>query len=221
VDIQYPVKELCREMSPPTVGARRKLKRLGRYLKGRPRVVSKFWFQGRQGAIDGHPGSGWAGCKKTAKPTSGGAIMVGAHLVKSWSSTQKSITLSSGEAELVAAVKTCTEVLGMVGLMEDWGAEHKGNVHVDSSAAIGTASRKGAGKMRHVRIGHLWIQEKAEDEDISMKKILGEENPADCMTKGLSRRKIDQFMEIMNQEAREGRAEKGLKAKEDGGGSES
>ena len=53
VDIQYPVKELCRETSSPTVGARRKLKRLARYLKGRPRVVSKFWFQGRQEAIDG------------------------------------------------------------------------------------------------------------------------------------------------------------------------
>ena len=58
---------------------------------------------------------------------------------------------------------------------------------------------------------------KAEGEDIPMKKVLGEENPADCMTKGLSRRKIDQFMETMNQEAREGRAEKGLNVKEDGG----
>ena len=45
-------------------------------------------------------------------------------------------------------------------LMEDWGIEHKGNVPVGSSAAIGAASRKGAGNMRHVRIGHLWIQEK-------------------------------------------------------------
>ena len=99
-------------MSSPTVGAVGKLKRLARYLKGMPRVVSKFWFQGRQEAIDGYSDSDWAGCKQTATPTIGGAIMVGAHLIKSWSSTQESITLSSGEAELVAAVETCTEVLG-------------------------------------------------------------------------------------------------------------
>ena len=37
-DLQYAVKEICRGMAPPTVGGRRKLKRLARYLLGGPRV---------------------------------------------------------------------------------------------------------------------------------------------------------------------------------------
>lgn len=38
-DIQYAVKELCRKMACPTRGNWKKLKRLARYLVGRPRMV--------------------------------------------------------------------------------------------------------------------------------------------------------------------------------------
>ena len=42
LDIQFAVKEICRAMSKPTLGDRRKLKRLARFLIGHPRVVSLF-----------------------------------------------------------------------------------------------------------------------------------------------------------------------------------
>ena len=46
-DIQYATKEVCRGMASPTLGDWRKLKRFGRYLKGKPRVVSRFEWQAR------------------------------------------------------------------------------------------------------------------------------------------------------------------------------
>ena len=55
-----------------------------------------------------------------------------------------------------------TEIIGFTQLAADWGDELAGHVFVDSSAAIGVARRKGCGKMRHVRVGQLWIQEKPE-----------------------------------------------------------
>ena len=88
--------------------------------------------------------------------------MAGKHLIKSWSSTQKNITLSSGEAELVAAVKMSTELIGILQLLEDWGVKREARVYVDSSAAIGITQRRGNGKLRHVKVGMLWIQEKVE-----------------------------------------------------------
>jgi hypothetical protein len=163
-DIQYAVKDICRGMATPTRGGWRKLKRLGRYLVGKPRAILRYDLQERQTKITGFSDSDWAGCKRTAKSTSGGIIMKGSHLIKSWSSTQKSITLSSGEAELVAAVKTCTGLIGISQLMRDWGKEVEGEVYVDSNAAIGTAMRRGNGKLRHVRVGILWIQEKVAEE---------------------------------------------------------
>ena len=183
------------------------MKRLGRYLVGRPRAVIRYDTQGEQDRLTGFSDSDWAGCKRTAKSTSGGIIMCGSHMIKSWSSTQKSITLSSGEAELVAAVKTCTELIGVTQLMKDWGREVEGEVYVDSSAAIGVAHRKGNGKLRHVRVGLLWIQERVEEGDIDVKKIDGEQNPADLLTQNVNIAKVERYIQIINEEFREGRAE--------------
>ena len=112
-DIQYAVKEVCREMSKPTVGGRRKMKRLGRYLVRRPRVVWKYGWQGRQDEMRVSTDSDWAGCSRTRESTSGGVAMIGSHLVKSWSRTQKAVALSSGEGEMIAFVKGMAEGLGM------------------------------------------------------------------------------------------------------------
>ena len=79
-DIQYAVKEICRGMSSPTIGDRNKMKRLARYLVGMPRVVSHFRNQYRADCIMGYSDSDWAGCKKTSRSTSGGAVMVGGAL---------------------------------------------------------------------------------------------------------------------------------------------
>ena len=136
--------------------------------------------------------------------------MRGSHWIKSWSSTQKNVTLSSGEAELVAAVKMSAELIGLAQLANDWGEEVEGHVHVDASAAIGIIGRRGCGKMRHVKVGMLWVQEKQEEGELKYKKVLGTENPGDLMTKYLGQKLIDKFMPALSQEFTEGRARSGL-----------
>ncbi len=76
-DIQYAVKEICRGMAKPTVGDRRKLKRLARFLVGKPRVVNEYNFQKAESEVWGFSDSDWAGCRRTARSTSGGIIMRG------------------------------------------------------------------------------------------------------------------------------------------------
>ena len=118
----------------------------------------------------------------------------------------KAISQSSGEAELVAAVKTCTELIGISQLMRDWGKEVEGEVYVDSNAAIGTAKRRGNGKLRHVRVGILWIQEKVEEEEFTLRKVPGEDNPADLLTKNVNAAKIEKYMYLIGEEFKDGRA---------------
>ena len=47
-DIAYSVKELARQMSSPRQGDMQRLKRLGRYLKGRPRLQQMYGWQKQQ-----------------------------------------------------------------------------------------------------------------------------------------------------------------------------
>ena len=105
-DIRFACKELCREMSAPSVGAWRALKKLCRYLKGHPTIVQRIPFGNEQsGALDVYVDSDWAGCATTRKSTNGGAIVWNGACLKTWSTTQTVVALSSGEAEYFAAVK--------------------------------------------------------------------------------------------------------------------
>ena len=111
---------------------------------------------------------------------------------------------------MVALIKASTEVIGMLQLSADWGDDWKGEVLVDSAAALGTVRRKGCGKLRHVRVGDLWVQEKEETGELKYRKVGGKANPADIGTKHLPERKIKEYMEEVGQRQIEGRAEGSL-----------
>ena len=198
-DIQYAAKEVCRGMAQPTKGDVKKLRRLARYLIEVPRVVWSFRYQGNCDQVQAYSDSDWAGCKRTARSTTGGAIVRGSHCIRTWSSTQKFVTLSSAEAELMAAVRATAEAIGIVQLAESWGVAAQASILVDSSAALAVVSRKGNGKLRHVKVGHLWIQEKASSGDVVYRKVRGECNPADLMTKYLPASKVLEFSDTLQQ----------------------
>ena len=85
--LQFPVTELCCCMSAPDVDAWSKLKRLVRYLVGRPRAVMKFDWQATPEVLDVYSDANWAGCKVSRKSTSGGTLMWGKVCLKSYSKT--------------------------------------------------------------------------------------------------------------------------------------
>ena len=97
-DIQFAVKELCRSMAKPMESSRRKLVRVAKYLLHRPRLVMKYVWQDPVEHITTFSDANWAGCIKSRKSTSGGSIMIGSHLINTWSKTQANIALSSAES---------------------------------------------------------------------------------------------------------------------------
>jgi hypothetical protein len=205
-DISQATKELCRRMSAPRAADVRALARVARYLAGAGRVVYEYPWQSRPG-LRVYTDSDFAGCVATRLSTSGGAVMLGTHLLKHWASTQKRITLSSGEAELGAVVRGFSEALGIQSVARDLGVELQPEVHADSSAAIGICRRSGIGKVRHLAVGQLWIQDLVRSGECSLHKVLGTENPADLMTKPLARAEIDGHLGRLGLSRAAGRAE--------------
>ena len=60
---------------------------------------------------------------------------MGSQLMKSWSSTQPVITLSSGEAELYGVVRAAANGLGYLSLLADFGIKIPMRVWTDSTAS--------------------------------------------------------------------------------------
>ena len=181
-DCQFAAKEICRWMSKPSEAAWAALKRLCRFLVGLPRLVYRYDFQ-EVNFVDVYTDTDWAGCPRTRKSTSGGCIMLNGHSIKTWSSTQTSVALSSGEAEFAGVVRGAGIGLGYCSLLADLGVSLPMRLWTDSSAAIGICSRQGLGKLRHLDTHTLWVQQAVRCRRFQLRKIPGESNPADLLTK--------------------------------------
>jgi len=207
-DISFATKEACRTMSTPTVRDEKKMKRMGRYLRESPRVVQKFqWQKMGDATMRVYTDSDWAGCDRTRKSTSGGVIFRGQHCLKFWSKTQQTVAMSSGEAELMAMVKGCCEGIGAQAFLHDAGLPRgQLEVHADASAALGIAHREGIGRIRHLDVAMLWIQQKQWKKRITVNKVNGKDNPADMFTKNVPRELCDKFLTELGFERRIGRA---------------
>ena len=132
---------------------------------------------------------------------------MGTHVIKTWSSTQVSLALSSGEAEYYGVVRGAGIGLGQQALFKDAGLELPLRVWTDSSAAMGTSSRQGLGKLRHLECHSLWIQQRLRRKEFELRKVPGEENPGDLFTKHLdSAKKLEQLLGMFSCEFRSGRA---------------
>ena len=208
-DIAYATKELSRGMSRPTRGNQRALKRLARYLIGKERAVNKYKYQQAYKHIEAWVDTDYAGCRKTRKSTSGGIIRLGNHVIKTWSTTQSVIALSSGEAEYYGMVKGGSVGLGIQSMMQDMGAVKDVKIgikiHTDASAAKGIATRKGLGKVRHIEVNQLWLQDKVSQGDIEVVKVPGDKNIADILTKHVEGDKVKRHCSDIGMEFRQGR----------------
>ena len=132
--------------------------------------------------------------------------MLGQHCVKTWSSTQAIIALSSGEAEYYGVVKASSVGLGCRALLNDLNMKTSITVHTDAEAAKGIASRTGLGKTRHIDVHYLWVQERVRNGDIVLKKVLGTQNPADLLTKHLTSPDMLKYLSKFGAVSRDGRA---------------
>ena len=159
-DIQYATEEVARHTATPTTCNWLLMQRLGRYLKGSPRLVQMFRWQDAVRALQTYTDSDWAGDKITRKSTSGGIAFLGTHSIKSWSSNQIVIALSSAEAELYASFKGASQTLGFKSMGADFGDELDACLWSDASAAIAISQRSGLGKLRHIQTQYLWLQER-------------------------------------------------------------
>ena len=120
--------------------------------------------------------------------------MHGCHSIKTWSATQQVIASSSGEAEYYGMVKGAGNALGLAGVFRDLGIKHEIVLYTDSSAAKGISSRRGLGKVRHIELNQLWLQDQVARGKISVRKIRGEDNISDSLTKHSNPERIKQTM---------------------------
>ena len=135
--------------------------------------------------------SGYAGNRHDRKSTSSFQILLDGNLMESRVRFQKSISLSSGEAEFVSMVGGCSDGLLVRHLWMKMVVEPcEMKVRSDSSAARSMIQRQGIGRVRRMDAALLWIQQKEKDKILAVSPIPTELNSADIGAKGLTRSRL-------------------------------
>ena len=181
-DIAFALEELAKSTTTPTNGDLALLKRLARYLSGRPGLQITHQRQEAQNVAIGYTDADWAGDREARRLRSEGCIVIGSRLVNGWAKPRSLIALSSGESELYAALRASSETFGLMTLARDMGFILKGSILGDASAALGIIHRKGVGRTRHIDTSYLWVQQVVAQRRLVFSKVRGKDNPADLYT---------------------------------------
>ena len=121
---------------------------------------------------------------------------VGNRVLKTWSSTQPTTAISSGEAELIAMQDGAARGMGLQAVMSEMGLMPSLSllrVFTDSSVAKSFVASRGLGKMRHLEVKLLWLQEAVQSGRLVVGKVKGTANIADALTKYHHAAKLDEL----------------------------
>ena len=133
----------------------------------------------------------WAGCRTSRKSTSAMALFVNSVFLMSASRSQKALALSSCESEYTAMVGGAADML-YVGAALEFLSGEESSLHLfcDSSSARQLASRRGCGKIRHLQLKLLWLQDKLAAAAFQLHPVPTKENLSDLMTKSLRAERV-------------------------------
>ncbi|KAJ9557371.1 hypothetical protein OSB04_011985 [Centaurea solstitialis] len=189
-DIVFSTGVCARYQCDPRDSHLKAVKRILRYLKGTPDFG--LWYpKGSSFELIGYTDSDHAGCKLDRKSTSGACQFLGNKLV-SWSSRkQNCVSLSTAEAEYIAAACCCSQVLWMKTQLADFGyTMNQIPIYCDSQSAIQiTANPVQHSKTKHIDIRYHFIKDHVEKGNIELYFVESDLQLADLFTKAFDEKR--------------------------------
>jgi hypothetical protein len=199
-DIAYAVSVLCRFLADPGKAHWAAVKHLLRYLRGTRDLKLVYSQSQTPNGFITYSDADHGGDASTGRST-GGFVTLIANGAVHWSSRlHKQVSLSSTEAEYVAASNAGQEIMWLRYFFEELRDPVKtaSPLLMDSNSAIQVAKNpEHQSTMKHVHRHYHWLREHVERNNIEIKHVPGSENVADIFTKPLGRIKFVRFREML------------------------
>ena len=167
-----------------------RLRRISKYLLGPAALRWCFRLQATPSYADVRCDADWAG-EFGMNITSCSVELVGSHLLDTAAVTQDTVALSSGEAEFLSFGRGAACAIQSANFLAELGVRVMPRAWSDSRAARVMCQRLGTGRVRHLAVRHMWVQEHVRSGRFTLNRVSTTDNEADIGTKHLPRDRVD------------------------------
>ena len=187
-DIAYAVNLVSRYQSRPTIELVQAIKRIFRYLRGTSTLGLQYVNDTDAARMEIYTDSDYAGDLEDRKSTSGQVIQFYGNTI-SWSvRKQRSVTMSTAEAEYLALSFATTSFYGWKNCLSELGEDPTpATIWCDSSAAIAIAQTNESRRTRHIDVAYHNTRDAIKKGDVIIRKIDSKRQLADIMTKNTTK----------------------------------
>ena len=197
-DIAQSVSAVCRFVEQPSRSHWNACKRIAKYLKGTAEKKLAYPANGSLELI-GYADADWGG-DYSRKSTSGYVFTINGVPVSWASQLQKSVAMSSAEAEYCAGCSAALDAVYLRNLLHDLGEPQlkPTPLYQDSQPAIEIAKNPIKHKVaKHIDIRVHKLRELVRDKVVELKYLETNKMPADILTKPLGPNKFKEIRELM------------------------
>jgi hypothetical protein len=195
-DIALATSLLSRALEHPTAECLAAAERVVNYLY-HTRDLGIRYTKGEDSKLWGQVDSDWA----TVRSTTGFVFFWAQAAIAYIAQKQKSIAMSSTEAEIMAASVAALEAVFLRGVLrDDFGIDLDGptSIGIDNQGAVALAKNYiSNSKTKHIARRHLKIRELVEMLEVCPEYVPTDNNVADILTKPLGRRRFEKLRKIL------------------------
>jgi hypothetical protein len=195
-DISFAVSQLSRFLAAPRVHHWNAALHCLKYLKGTADLGLTFdGNTDKKNVLIGYADSDYAGCKATARSTSGHVFMLNGAAI-SWKSRRQSIvSTSSTEAELISATLATQEAIHLRMLLGEMGLKQGPiTIHEDNQPCIKIAENPiNSERTKHIHVRYFYVRDRVQRNEIELAYVPTNDMIADCLTKNLDSTKVKNF----------------------------
>ncbi|GAU42103.1 hypothetical protein TSUD_134870 [Trifolium subterraneum] len=185
-DITFAVGVCARYQAQPKMSHLVQVKRILKSVNGTC-DYGILYCHSENSTLVGYCDADWAGSADDRKSTSCACFFLGNNLISWFSKKQNSVSLSTAEAEYIAAGSSCSQLLWMKQMLKEYNVEQDVmTLYCDNLSAINISKNPiQHSRTKHIDIRHHFIRDLVEDKIVTLEHIGTEDQLADIFSKAL------------------------------------